>query len=673
MSSRFTRVPKSESLLVGGTLFLATALRVCCPTLTEFKFSEARLIALALELTDRGRLPLIGVPSSAGFDHSPLSIYLYLPPLLLTSNPIPATIYGGLIGVAAVALCWWLARRWPGGGPRSALLASLLFAVSPWAVVFSRKIWQVTFVPLLTLAFVGLMISALVTRPETSNDPARRWHLAWGIGTYAVLVQVHPSAVSLAPALVLWLLIFWRQLKVVPLLTGFLLAALTAIPFLAHQIQHGFPVLAGLRSLSGTQWDLSSLQLAWEIISGRSLHSLAGEAYPLLQTIPVLGRVFNLIGWLTLLGSLALLWRILSKFRCTEAPLRGAAQVDMILLSWLAIPVILNIRHSLDLHLHFYALILPAAFLIIGRSAEFALDRAYAVRPRLARVFGLAGICVLGVLTITQVLALVLMARFVATQDTAGGFGTPLARYLEISDEITEVSSQLNIAEILIVGRGDSIVVDETPAIFDILLRNKIAYRFVNGQDTAVFPPSSALVLLTPDPGEAADWYARWPSQDLEAGFRLLVLDGSWPQDSLQKVEGARTFENGIEFQSYLWDSAPPAREGKSDSNTTRFWLLWQVLWLSPDDTHFYVQILDRNWSVWGQQDSVGYPHETRQKGDRILSKFSIAQQQSDVEAPTWARAGLYLYPEVTNLALIDHTGEPAGDAIVVGPLQAGP
>ena len=122
-------IPRKEWLLLTAVLLLATVLRVGWPQLTEFKFSEARLEALALELTREGHLPLVGVPSSAGFDHSPISVYLYVPAFLFATDPILATIYGGLVNVAAVALCWWLARRWPGGGRWAAAIAALLFAV----------------------------------------------------------------------------------------------------------------------------------------------------------------------------------------------------------------------------------------------------------------------------------------------------------------------------------------------------------------------------------------------------------------------------------------------------------------------------------------------------------------------------------------------------------------
>ena len=97
------------------------------------------------------------------------------------------------------------------------------------------------------------------------------------------------------------------------------------------------------------------------------------------------------------------------------------------------------------------------------------------------------------------------------------------------------------------------------------------------------------------------------------------------------------------------------------------------MLWLSSDDTHFFVELLDSDWSRWGQEDSVGYPVAYRQKGDRIISKFETTQQESEDGAPVWARAGLYLYPEIVNLAVIDAAGNPVGDAVVVGPLAGSP
>lgn len=641
--------------MLAGILLLATVLRVGWPTLTEFKFSEARLQALALELTRGGNLPLVGVPSSAGFDHSPLSVYFYVPAFLLTSSPIPATIFGGLIGVAAVALCWWLAWRWPGGGRWAAFIAALLFAASPWAVAFSRKIWQVTFVPLLALAFVGLIVSSLIK--------GRRWNLAWALLVLSLLVQVHPSAVSLVPALFLWLVVFWRQVRMGPFLVGLGLGLIAALPFIAHQVQSGWPVLAALGSLPNAVWDLSAVHLAWEAITGRGIHALAGDAYPLLRLVPQLGWTFHLVGWLIVASALWLTWRLLTGWHSEDTESGGAARVDLVLLSWLVIPILFNLRHSLDLYLHFFALVMPAAYLIVGRAGQNLYERGTA---RAHSVLRIGAVVVLGVLVVGQVVALGMMGRFVATHDTPGGFERPLGRYLEIANGALDVASAADAAEVLVVGQGDSPIVDETPAIFDVLLRDRIAYRFVDGGSTALFPSHRALALVAPEAGEAARWYQAWLESELADGFWLAKLEGSWPDADLEAVAGPRLFENGIEVQGYRW-------EGEATGGWVGAWLLWQVLWQSPNDTHFFVQLLDKEQQFLGQEDGDGYPAAHRIKGDRVVNGFYITDPDMVEPAENWLRVGQYLYPEIVNLSVIDEAGNPISDSVLLGPVGEGP
>lgn len=669
-----TLIAKRELLSVSAVFLLAIVLRVGQPTLSEFKFSEARLEALALELTHEGRLPLVGVPSSAGFDHSPISVYLYVPAFLFAADPIPATVYSGLVGAAAVALCWWLARRWPGGGRWGALIAALLLAVSPWAVAFSRKIWQVTFVPLLTLAFIGLVISALVEARDKDLTKGQRWRLAWAIVVFALLVQVHPSAVSLTPAWLLWLIVFRKQVRVGPLLVGGVLGILTAVPFLLNQVQRGWPALSALQSLPEALWDSQAAQLAWEAIAGRSIHALAGDAYPFLKIVPQLGWLFNLVGWLTIGASLGLCCRMVRQWRASERTVQQAARVDLILLSWLLVPILFNLRHSLNLHLHFFALIIPAAYLLVGRAWEAVFSRVRLGAARVStharqfdwvRLAKILGVIVFGFLAAAQVVVLLMMARFVATHDTPGGFGVPLARYLDIAERTVEMARETGAAEVLVVGRGDSTVVDSTPTILDVLLRGKVAYRFVNGEKAAVFPPHQTTVLLGPDPGEAAQWYGSWPMLQLPDGYHLVALDGSWPQEGFLTVPGPRVFENGIELQGYVWEL-----QGEEGG---QFWLLWQVLWLSADNTHFFVHLLGEHELFWGQQDSAGYPTAYRQKADRVVSKFDITRTGEASVSPHWGRIGLYLYPQIDNVPVIDGAGNPMGDAVVVGPLGRGP
>jgi hypothetical protein len=649
--------------LLASILLLATLLRVGWPRLTEFKFSEARLEALALELTREGRLPLVGVPSSGDFDHSPLSVYLYVPAFVATASPIPATIYGGLVGAAAVALCWWAGRRWPGGSLWAAGCSALLLAVNPWAVTFSRKIWQITFVPLLSLAFVSLLLAGCVGTSGARGDRQRHpWHLAWALALYVILLQVHPSAVSLAPVLLLWLCIFWRHVRLGPLLAGAGLGALTALPFAVHQVQTGWPLLQALRQLPEPVWDLYALRLAWETITGRGIQVLAGEAQPALHFAPQLSRSFDLVGILVAGSALMLAWRTARSWRSADVECRRAARVDLVLLSWLAAPVLFNLQHTLELHLHFFALILPAACLVVGRGLEAATAALQATAA--ARSLKTGSVVVVGLLAAGQVVALVLMAHFIANRTTPGGFGTPLGVYLTAADRVVDAAEG---NQVLLISSGDSPVVDEAPAIFDVLLRDRVDYRFVDSQTTALFPSQPSLALLTPDVGSAASWYSAWPHKIIVSDYpethQLVYLDGTWPTAGLNEIHGPRLFQCGVELQAFRWQGASP------DGVGGQLWLLWQVLWYSPEETHFSARILGNAGQEWGRQDGPGYPPSQRRKGDRILSLFDIIPEGIVSLDPSWAGVSLYIVPEVTSVPVIDQAGNPIDDSVRI-PLE---
>jgi hypothetical protein len=273
---------------------------------------------------------------------------------------------------------------------------------------------------------------------------------------------------------------------------------------------------------------------------------------------------------------------------------------------------------------------------------------------------------VLGLLVAGQVAALGMMARFVASHDTPGGFERPLGLYMEVAEEAVRAAEEAGASEVLVVGQGDSPVVDETPAIFDVLLRDRLAYRFVDGAAAAVFPSHRAVALLAPRAGQATRWYEPWQQVHLADGFSLVSLNGEWPEGAMEPVAGHRLFQNGVELQEYRWQE-------DASSGRHRAWLLWQVLWQSPDDTHFFVQMLDENMQPLGQQDGNGYPAAYRVKGDRIVSVFDISKEQEVPSAGHWLRAGQYLFPEVVNISVIDDAGNPVGDVVLLGPVSEEP
>src|SRR5688500_1177388 len=82
-------------------LLLAAFLRLSSPGVVEFKRDEANLSYLALDFARGRSLPLLGISSSVGVPNSPLSVYIFSIPYLITSDPIVATQFVGLLNVVA--------------------------------------------------------------------------------------------------------------------------------------------------------------------------------------------------------------------------------------------------------------------------------------------------------------------------------------------------------------------------------------------------------------------------------------------------------------------------------------------------------------------------------------------------------------------------------------------
>jgi 4-amino-4-deoxy-L-arabinose transferase-like glycosyltransferase len=127
-----------------------------------------------------------------------MAVYLFAIPALVSSDPIALAMLPALLNTLAIALTYFLARRFlsPGG----ALAAALLFAVAPWAVIESRKIWAQDLLPFFTVLF---FIFAFAWLREG------RWRHALAMAvTLSVLNQIHYSSVAL------WLILLfllWRR------------------------------------------------------------------------------------------------------------------------------------------------------------------------------------------------------------------------------------------------------------------------------------------------------------------------------------------------------------------------------------------------------------------------------------------------------------------------------
>jgi hypothetical protein len=181
-------------------LFLAAGLRLCYFGVEEYRKDEAQLTWLDLDMTHGKSFPLLGIPASIGLPNSPMTIYMLLPPFLISDNPLMAIAYIALLNVIGVGLLWLIAYRYVGRGV--AFVAGLAYAVNPWAVIYSRKIWAQDYhTPIILLAiFLGLY----------GFIEKKRWAQILCLPVLLIGLQIHFAAWSLVPV---YLVLLWYGRK----------------------------------------------------------------------------------------------------------------------------------------------------------------------------------------------------------------------------------------------------------------------------------------------------------------------------------------------------------------------------------------------------------------------------------------------------------------------------
>ncbi|MBI3361610.1 MAG: glycosyltransferase family 39 protein [Chloroflexi bacterium] len=646
-----------ERLAVAAIVALAAFLRMGWPGITEFKADEARLFSLALDLAELKSLPACGIGSSVGLPNSPISVYLFALPLAapFMRNPISGVLWVGLLNTLAVAACWWIARRYR--GTTAALTAALLFATAPWAVIYSRKIWAQDLLPLFTLAYIGAGLRAFVEgRP--------RWIAAHFV-LLALLVQIHLSAIALVPLTALLLVIFRRRLDWRWVGSGLALGVVALAPFAACGWARASGAGDTLARLAGqpASLTLDSFALAWLTTVGADTHSLAGpEAFrEFLASIPNINPLLWLEGALVVGGGAYLFWHAIRRRGNRDAE----AEAGLVIALWLIAPIIFFLRHNTPVFPHYFIILFPAAYLAAGAAIVAISDRASRHYAR-----WLVPVVPIGI-GAAQVGVFLVLLNFIATHATPGGFGTPVAMQSAVLREMRARMAEDGADEVLFVGEGDNPAVDEAPAVFDVLLRN-VPHRFVDGRAAAVLPPRPAIVIIAQGDLPARDRYLAWAGGDAriesfqlrpgEGEYARLVLKPTGEVFPPHKAPDGSRLANGVEILGYDWrGNAAPGGE-----------IAWEVWWRTGQpgaDYHFFNHLVDANGARWGQEDGVSFPSNHWREGDRVISFFTLQISPDAPANPYWVRVGIYTYPDLTNVPVLDAAGNPAGDAVRIGPL----
>jgi 4-amino-4-deoxy-L-arabinose transferase-like glycosyltransferase len=561
------RVRRHDLLTLLLILFAAAFVRFGSPGVVEFKLDEAWLTRLAREFAATGMIPFTGMPSSVGLPNPPASVFVMALPYSLTSSPLVATLFVAALNVAGVGLLWLIAQRY--AGRTVALVAGLAYALSPWAVYYSRKIWAQDFHTPFVLAALGLGLYGFVE--------GKRWAQVVCLPLLIFALQIHFAAWALLP-LYLWLLWMGRRRLWWPgLVLSLLLALLTLVPYGIGLAQTAEREPGRLQAALGERdalalTDSAALTLA-RFATGLGLET---EVAPdtsdaLLAAVPPQAPLWLLLGGVVLAGAV-LIWT--TRYR----RLAGLA------LLWLLLPLLVFSLNWTDVYPHYFVASIPALCLLAGVALDW-LTRHLPGQP-LSRTILLAAFA--GLL-LTQFIWWRGLMRYVAiSEDT--GFGTPLGALMPLRDVLLP-------QEHVVLLTGDTqLDYQQTPAIWHAMLAYRgTCFAAVSGNELVVQPPGPFALLAAPESdARPIDSYTlndgiAYPTPPQDTPYRLYPT-ASQTDDTEWAVFGVARFSNGVGLIGYT-----------VDDRAVR--LRWSTPNARDERYQYFVHLLDANGERLAQYD----------------------------------------------------------------------
>ncbi len=672
-----------ERLALLAIMLLAIGLRLGAPGIVEFKRDEANLSHLALDLVHGRSFPLLGINSSVGIRNAPINVYVMAIPYLISDDPTLATAFVALLNVIAVLLVYLLARRYYGSV--AALSAALLYAASPWAVIFSRKIWAQDLLPMFILLTIGTGLLGFLE--------GKRWAQAIHLPLLAITGQLHYGAFILIP-ITLYLIIVGRKRLTRAFAFSVIGMILVTLPFVIGAVQTGMFSAATLKKIASSGGDKPhSLSLSGEAIqdtaltlAGTELQALAGpqQADAFLARIPKVYPLFDMLViatviaalWLVVASTIALTPNPSPEGEGSQIPELGQTHdvaspsllvgegfrkgaVNVTLLIWLLFtPLVYSLTWT-TFYTHYLIPMLPAPFLVIGAALSDAW-RALADRRRARTVvFAVCGIALVGLVTLQSGVLLTLF-NFVDTHNTPGGFGTPLHDQMPARQAILDQHPQ----NVLVNLDGQYIGYHDETTIWNTLLYPVPSIRFLDG-NTEVYPAEPAVYLSHACNGTAPPvqtFQLRPPNEGCYAVQPRLPGDlNVAAYTPIPKTDAVR-FANGAQVIGTRWTLDPRACLA----------VLWTVAAPVPDDYSFSVHFTDANGKEIIFADGLSWRGQYWRSGDRIVRTFCPDSGQDRKSEIAGVHIGMYTYDGVTfhNVDLLNASGGAVGQTLDI-PLTA--
>ncbi|UCG32902.1 MAG: hypothetical protein JSU68_14710 [Phycisphaerales bacterium] len=360
----------SYALALLAVLLIAALLRLYQFDLIEFKTDEAMICDITIDMLESGRPATHGLLSGKGITNFPMFACLLAGPMMLSRDPSFLTALITLSNLVAIGLLFhYAATRW--GWP-VALWAALLMAASPWAVLYSRKIWAQNVLPV-------LIVPALFSLMRLLDGEKRSTF--WLVLLTGIAAMTHLSGFCAIAASLVVLAVFrpsidWKH-------AGLAMAVLVVLagPYLyylategATDRQRAVEYLKGEGTPAAYKPSLNQIAATGlNIINDYGFDHVLGSppegpppVYGSQRPGSIVGRIVAVAAVLTLLVRAA----VDTRRRSGTPGARDIRRSRAVLLIWLATPLVMYRLAGIRVHTHYFIVIMPVLFLAIGIALE---------------------------------------------------------------------------------------------------------------------------------------------------------------------------------------------------------------------------------------------------------------------------------------------------------------
>ena len=424
---------RKEFFAIIFILIIASYLRLTDLELTDFRSDEARDWQVANKISKVEFFPLTGPSLSIGGNLGPFEYYLFSIPSFFSVHPITGSIFVVLLNIASVYILYKAGKDF--FNEKVGLISALLLAVSSFAILFSRKIWNPDLVSFFFLIFLYSLLSFAVKK--------KKIFIIVAAVSLALLTQLHLTSVFLSISFLVVALSYKTKLSY--FLIGLLLAALTLSPFLLFETTHNFQNINTFIQHSGkfsliSKINLEPIRYASNLASGKDfdyfLGSMSQEFYGKIIDLEFLFDAMSIVFFFSLIYLVSNILEIRKKkiskvsFECKK-----------IILSIVFLSIIFPLLfYKSAVYLHYVIAILPLNFLILGIFIDWLLSKVQ--KLKYSQIFRVCILLFLLTFAIYQIYFILNFYSFLAEKGGTGGdYGITINHKIDAAKFISEQSS----------------------------------------------------------------------------------------------------------------------------------------------------------------------------------------------------------------------------------------